>query len=334
MSPSGPLIPEARFIRPNGTEIFVVPTGALIDAKEINTTTHYYEPEHKGHLKCPHCDADVRFRNGSTSVRGSSEKGRRDHFALFPGGFHDKGCDLENNPAYRRPLIVDRTKGFRIHINTSGYSDVFNEKSGVYDGGPLTDELRLREPVSIKSANDLVKLLERGEFERIQDSIVIFRNKQLSWNDFFIRTEEGNPRVAKLVDRLEAGEGETFCAIVVSAEKGRFFSFRQRELEFDRLPILRQDDMYETVIPQVRVRNDHNTLLNAAFSMAGSYLVLAVPTSKPYDAKDERRHYLTLRLDNRDMATLFDPHKTRDIGLERRAKRQSKDGANFSPTTP
>ena len=334
MSTSGPLIPEARFVRASGREIFIVPPGTSIEPQDINTTDHYYAPEHKGHLKCPHCEADVRFREGSVSVRGSSEAGRRAHFALFPGGFHDKGCALENNPAYRRPLIIDRTKGFRIHINTSDYSDVFNDKSGVYDGAALPPELREREPVSIKSANDLVKLLERGEFDRIQDSIVIFRNKSLPWNDFFIRTEEGNPRVAALVDRLEAGEGETFCAMVLSAKQGRFFSFHQRELKFDRLPILRQDNMYEVVIPQVRIPNDHNTLLNASFSKAGSYLVLAVPTSKPYDAHNERRHYLTLRLDSRDMATPFDPRKTRDIGLERAARRSRADGADFSPASP
>ncbi len=311
-----------------------MPPGTSIAAKDSATTTHYYEPDHKGHLKCPHCEMPVRLRTGPDSVRGSSEMGRRSHFMRFPGGVHDKGCEIENNPAYRRPLIIDHTKGFRIHINTSGYSDVFNDKSGVYDGGALPPELREREPVSIKSANDLVKLLERGEFERIQDSIVIFRNKSLPWNDFFIRPAEGNPRAAKLVDRLEAGEGETFCAMILTADKGRFFSFRQRELQFKELHILRKDNLYETVIPQVRIPNDHNTLLNAAFSLAGSYLVLAVPTLKPHDRSHDRLQYLTLRLESRDMATPFDPHKTRDVGLKRQEQRQQKDGANFSPATP
>ncbi len=334
MSTSGLLIPEARFIRSNGTAVFVVPRGTPIeDARTVR-----YDPlVHKGHLKCPHCEADIRFREGSVSVRGSSEAGRRGHFALFPGGHHDAGCEVEKSPQYRRPLPIDKTKGFRIHINTSGYSDVFNEKSGVYDGGSLPPELRVREPISIKSAAELVTLLERaharGEFDRINGSIVIFRNKSLSWQEFLVRPDRtGNGRVAALVDRLESPDSPHICAIVLDNQTPKQFSWDDREIEF-RDVYMKRGHRRERARLFVSIPDARNTILNTAFSEAGSYLVLGMPTMRSYDTKKGPVHFLNIKVDRLDALTPFNPASLRKAAPEH-ADRGDKKTPDFRPPTP
>lgn len=333
------LIPEARYIAPDGKTLFVLPP----DTPWKEQSVYYNKREHTGHLLCPCCDEPVRFRHRTESTAGSSFGGRRGHFALFPGGHHRHGCEIETRKQYVRPLNVDKTRGYRIHINTRHYSDAFNDHAGVYGRGPdgrtaiLDPDFRDREIYRINSVRDLVALLGRGEIGRLNDSKLVFRNQALTWNEFFIRADRRHnrhPRFINLLNRLEgAREQETYCAMVVDTDKPLHASHKNPFLKFSDIHIARNNGLVETIRPAVHVRNADDYRLREMFYKAGTYLIMGVPRLSVFDTRFGRVHTIQIALDSQDAAIAFDIHDVARQAKARALKNEAK-GAQNSPASP
>lgn len=328
-----PLIPEARYIAPDGKTLFVLPPNTPWKEDSV----YFNEQEHRGNLLCPCCDEPVTFRHGTKSTAGSTFGGRRGHFALFPGGHHRLGCEIEASAQYQRRPSIDKSKGYRIHLNTRHYSNAFNEETGVYGRGPdgrtiiLDPDFRDREIYRLKSVHDLVTLLERGENTRLNDSKLVFRNEVLKWDEFFIRASVDNkhPRFIDLLNRLERNKKrETYCAMVVRTDKSLMASPKHPFLTFSSIPIARDNGIFESIRPEVFVRDADNYQLRSMFYKAGSYLIMGVPRHSVYDGRDGRTHTIKITLDSLDAAVRFDIRETARIAKERAAKIGDKAGEN------
>ncbi|WP_435641245.1 hypothetical protein [Micavibrio aeruginosavorus] len=202
-------IPKARAVLDDGTvEDVVLPT-SLARAEAVA-----YDPDrHKGKLHCPSCDVKLHFNRGSAVMCGGTMQGQRPHFKTNPGHAHDPACVYIVEPHDDHDSDVDRTRGFRIHLNLSALSNLFNERAHHYqraEGRKLvTHDPRLagRESLAVQTASDLVtRLLKNGDPARIRDSVVVQGKYVLPWHQFFIRhAPDGKPHVRYhgLVERLQ-----------------------------------------------------------------------------------------------------------------------------------
>jgi hypothetical protein len=308
------LMVEARSRDLNGKVFFVQAPGQPLQPGHLR----YYSQYDKDKLRCPCCEAKVIFRAEVPSVAGSTFKGRSAHFALSPGQKHDAGCEIPTRPSYERHVIPNRMKGYRIHINTLQYSELFNNESGVYGRGPngrieIRDpDMRDRERKVINTAAELVEFLKVADYKRINDSRIVFKNQPLDWDEFFVRPnqDKGHERFVELLERLEGlkkGE-ETFCAMIVRVEKGKTLNFSDRTVKGMRLPIARKSDdgVSETIAPQIFINNMNNTHLTWGFQQPGDYLVMGVPTLKTRDYHNDRMHYMGVRVENPDAVQRVD----------------------------
>lgn len=175
----------------------------------------WYGVQGKYHdLFCAHCDAPVHYSQGSQSIAGSSLNGQSPYFATDPKAQHADDCEWGLKKKVNPPRFVDKTKGYRVHINVQGYSDLFNSASGAYardaKGRIVAQEkdLKDRERVVIHNVSDFASFLQKKDMDRIAKSRVVFRNQVLDWNDFFFRY--GKPsRYKSLAEELSTRSKNT-----------------------------------------------------------------------------------------------------------------------------
>lgn len=198
-----PNISEARFIKPDGTEQIVQAGGELRSGN-----VRYDRHTHEGHLKCLCCDATARLKSGRSSQAGSSAPGTSSYFTVAR---HKKDCVEYLRHADPSTQKIDRTKGYRLHLNMSAFSDVFNDRSGVYEiseGGRITindPDLRGRESFAVNDMKELVAFMNWADPKRLADTVPIFRNKKLDWGQFFVDMSDP-AQAASLADRAKARE--------------------------------------------------------------------------------------------------------------------------------
>lgn len=212
-------ISEARLIKPNGQEI-IVQTGGPLRPGNV-----YYNTHMEGDLKCLCCDATSRHKGGQRSRGGSSGTGQHAHFAVTR---HQKDCVDYLRHADAKTQTIDRTKGYRLHLNTMDFSSVYNKRSGAYDvsqNGRITisdPDLKDRESFAVNDLKELIKFLNWADPKRLKDTVVIFKNKKLDLDEVLVDMSDPY-QVAALADRAHArrkGEVPPFALLKLDLKRG------------------------------------------------------------------------------------------------------------------
>lgn len=330
------LMAEARVRDLNGQIVYLQPPGVPL----VPGHQYFREQYDRGKTFCPCCTAEVAFRSRSVSVSGSTFRGRQGHFALMPGRKHDAECDILTRPYYERHLVPDRTKGYRIHINTREYSDLFNDAVGVYGRDAqgrvqINDpDLRDRERYVVKSADDLVRFFKTADNKRIADTKIIFRNQAISMEDFFIRQGLDNNvrRFESLLERLEGAKKgeELFCAMIVPIDKGHTITYKKPSVNGRTFKIghREESDMPESIVPSVYARNQDTTHITWGFTQPGHYLVMGIPRLSTSDGHSRRFHHISITLDDPATYTRVD---IRDILKNKKPRATAAASASPAP---
>lgn len=297
--------PEARFIKPDGMEQIVQAWGPL---REGNV--RYDKYVHKGHIKCLCCAASMRLQEGSVAAGGSSGSGRSSYFT--PVKKHEDDCIRALRRDAPEGQKIDRTKGYRIHINTREFSSEFNKRSGVYEIGNEghviginDDDLRDRETYVVKDVQDVIALMKKADGKRLVDSRVIFGNESIDWNDFCIPFDMPD-RYRKLAKRAINAKGENelpFALLEIHTTKGRVFrgfsslsnsSIPAQRIDFgrDKRGIVRE------IEPSADVKNRHNTHVMWGFQDADTYLVMGVVRHNTFEGDKRTIEYLNVSIDH------------------------------------
>jgi hypothetical protein len=285
----------ARYVDPrSGSEKIVrIPGTPLKEA-----SAYYNEAVHKGHLHCLHCDAHVRLRPASeTAISGSSLKGHGASFALVAGERHDTACKLYTAVKKLTPgrNKIDEGKGYRVHINTQEYSELYTPRDGPYSRrGAIVKindpDLVNREIYTVKSAADLVEFMAMKETHRVVESVVIFGNgKPIPWQEFFVRYSRGAPKQKRFLDlvaRLRAGGADAQIPVLMEMQIARprnihpyakNLSVLSRKIPYER----GADGKSHDIVPAVRLERDsaiHDKDVSGAFNHGARQFVLGLAT--------------------------------------------------------
>ncbi len=299
-------IPEARYIKADGLEQIIQPVGTRLRPG----SAYYNRYEHKGHIKCLCCESPMRFHEGSSVAGGSSGVGARSYFA--PVKKHDDDCIRSLHKPSPEGQKVDRTKGYRIHINTREFSSEFNKRSGVYEvnqDGYVTaindPDLKDREIYVVKDVKDVVALMVKGNPRHLKDSKVIFGNESVDWLDFCIPLNRED-RYRKLVDRAIAAKSEDelpFALLHIRTTEGRVFRGFEPQagsnIPATRIPYGRDDRGKKREIePSADVKNRHNTHVMWGFQDKGDYLVMGVVRHNTFKGDFKTIEYLNVTVDH------------------------------------
>ncbi len=285
---------RVQTVQPRGTK--------LVDGN------HYYNPHtHRALLHITEDEPVVLREPKAASRGGSSAPGLTPYF--------QRVTRSPKANKVKTPKEIDYSKGYRIHLNTSEFSDAFSELDGVYKvsrNGKLRladNDLRDREAKSIVTAEDILELMQRADPKRLRDSVVVFRNRSVTWDEFFVRPQQsvGHERFVKLLDRIDQIKqkgGEAFCAMVLRITEPYYYDFDNRAAKGTSLPITR-DENFESVTPKVFI-DSNNTYVQDAFRKAGDYLVLGIPKVWTANVRGENIHHISIRLENREAVAKID----------------------------
>ena len=272
----------ARFVDPRSGEEQTVQLGLPLQDGNIR----YEEAFHKGHLQCQFCNAAVREQGAEDSLAGSSAKGRGAFFT--PEKQHDADCALKKQTPSKKPRTkIDHTKGYRVHVDTSQFSELFNVQSGVYDvtkGGRIASvdpDLKNRESYRVKSAADFIAFIEKADPKRLNDSVIIFRNKAWKWEEVCIRYGK-EARFKEVVERAKKADPSEMPLVLMQVDhpsmrwgefKKPFTTIRSEEF----IPHGRDDRGFKRrIIPTIEVVNGSTYGLAMTFSKAGSVFVMGL----------------------------------------------------------
>jgi hypothetical protein len=96
----------------------------------------------------------------------------------------------------REPRKIDKTKGYRIHLNVREHSGILPTFAQAHAGTPMEQsrwypndpDLADRESVSVKKLDDLLTLMQTGDHDRLANAVVLMdTHTPISWKDFFVR---------------------------------------------------------------------------------------------------------------------------------------------------
>lgn len=235
--------------------------------------------------------------------------------------------------------------GYRILINTAEYSPVFNQKSGVYDvseHGRMTDPAipRKLKNKSVYSVKDIVDLIRFGDTKLLANSVVVFQNNEISWQQFCIRM--GTPsRQLDLVKRLQArkaGQEPPFALLEIRTT-GRHDPSpdwqttdpkkrgRVPRAPVDAIEIKDDNGKKVTIRYDVYIDEQRNQHTKHAILAAGSYFVLAEVRHKQHESAKGITHYLSMTVTDKDQIMPVNiENLDRDARMtpaEKRAKKES-----------
>lgn len=302
------VVPEARSRdQLSGHEIIVQPRGTRLRPGNF----YYSEHEHKGYLKCLHCEAGMQFRSGLISTAGSSAAGQGATFT--PTGGHEENCLrplYRSSPGYQK---VDRAKGYRIHLNVMSFSELFNDPAGVYEiseGGRLRirdEDIRDRERFAVSNITDIIRLMKKGDRERLMKSVVIFGNRSVDWIDFCIIQGSTSQRFIDLSKRQldpEAPHNFPFCVMEVHNPKTKHFAYfptrREKVITGENvLTKVQRRALGYDIAPSIDVRGDGKWLLEAV-AEEGHYLVMGLVRARLFRGDYKDTCYLNVTMTSRD----------------------------------
>lgn len=164
----------------------------------------------------------LRYQPARPSSGGSSGVGAGGYLAPEKPARKKKVEDAPEKPRAKPEPFT----GFRILINTADYSPVFNQKSGVFE---VSEHGRLTEPAiprklkdkTVRGVKDIIDLIRFEDTKLLANSVVIFQNNEISWQQFCIRM--GTPsRQLELVERLKQrkpGQEPAFALVEIRTTK-------------------------------------------------------------------------------------------------------------------
>jgi len=298
---------EARYVAPDGREQVVQLPGTVLRDGNVR----YDASVHKGHLHCAHCDAKVNFDPGSEVVAGGL-RGPSAHFQLNAKQKHSDDClmPLRINEG-RAAKDYDTRLGYRIHLNTRDYSELFNDAAYPYERDEnkkliLKDErLRKMEAIGVATIEDLLRVMRRGDYERLNKSVVIqCGSVPVAWPDFFIRYSRNGGaehRFIGLVESLQARRNQPVLMEIFN-EKAvymRDLFDRAQHGESKRIEYAGNDGRKHVIVPRVWLDNRNDTYVTSALSLPGAYLVLGHPRLKTVVEGGVVTHYLNVSVTDR-----------------------------------
>ncbi len=305
----------------HGQETVVV----LPDAMPFAGEARYDAKIHKGHLKCMFCDAAVHFNKGSATIAGQFDlRGASPHFHTNRGQTHGDRCQWNFGDKHESGTAVDKKAGFRLHLNTQGYTGDFNAVANpLYRREAdkrltVTEEAaRVMETRSIRGVADLVELMRLQDPLRINQSRVILNEYDVLWPDFMIRYNRSSKtptnRFMDLVDRLSASyrkrqpvlmEFNVRSGVYPRTTGGKTPAVQSQDIRWRR----EASGVTQVIRPTAYLNNRHNTGVSLAFATAGRYLVLGMARLKTVDAHDAQLHFVDIGID--------DPRQVTKISLE------------------
>lgn len=318
---------EARYFEggKEGEEDKLVVVQARVPGTELRPGNVYYEAaKHHGGLSCRFCDAAVHHSKGSRTICGDNLVGQSPHFRTNPGVEHSGDCkwperakQLENTRHY------NPEKGYKIHLNTSGFAAQFNDDAGqVYERDEdrrivtLNQDLFDREPRSIKALADLMKLIKEGNYGRLNDSVVVHHDHVLPWRDFMVRydhgRESGQKRFRALIERIRE-HGPQPCMMEFNVASGvtpdlfgHVKAVKSATIDLGT----NRNGQFEQIFPRLYVKSRFNTLVTHGFMDKGAYLVMGYANLKSYEDERSARHILSMdvtapeQFAHRDLASL------------------------------
>lgn len=295
---------KARYTDPWGkTKTVQIPKlgGTLEDGAEWYSGQGKYHP-----LFCAHCAADVHYSGGSQSIAGSSLKGQSPYFATNPGSSHADDCKWDLKKHAGAAPAIDRTKGYRVHINTQGYSDLFNNASGVYArnnaGVVITRDadLKDRERVVVHGVRDLVRFLETADPARVAQSRVVYRNNVVDWDDFFFRY--GKPRryveLAKDLSAASKNAEPRFGLFEIRTDKMYYIKgCKSFDISSDEIPtdVMDEDDRVVSIRPVIKIPARRDKVFPQFEGGAGHFLVLGQVYLNRFEGDLKTIDYLNIR---------------------------------------
>lgn len=338
---AGLTMPEARFIDPEGKTVRVQLPGTKLQAG----ATHYDEAQHKDKLLCVCCEAPVHFRRGSHTISGDNLRGPRPHFASNRRAAHADDCTVPLRlDEGRDPKTYDLTKGYRIHINTGELKEQFNVKSRPYARRPdkkimINDpELASREPFSVRSAGDFLRIMRKENKERLRKAIIVSGDAQVEWKDFFVRHaytqgKKRHPqevRFSHLVNRLTQFGNPLLVLMEFDMRKPEKNRMQALCAQPARISLGRDaQGNHHYVYQRAFIEGPQKGEIARQIGEPGTYLLLgAVRLKTEQDARSgDVIHTLTMTLKDKSQMTAADlprlaglvkdkPAKTRQLALE------------------
>lgn len=267
----------------------------------------YRAHEHKGHLICPCCPAKVNFAPARESKGGGNLSGNVAHFRTNPGQSHADDCAIGRKRELAEhdtdESAVDKTRGFRINLNTFNAETVrdlnltrrFNTASGPYERESATkvrikeqaQDLKHLESYAAEGVEDLIAFLKSKDFDRIKDSVIIHRDFVIPWKHFMLSYGGGNDRESRnakfknfasyMLDRgLKAAP--VLMEVITNKPYYRSTLKENPAVKSTSIPISRDQRTQQIswLLPRIYLDNLKTTHFDFIFDKPGKYLVLGM----------------------------------------------------------
>lgn len=319
---------KARYIDPDGREQIV--QASYQPLREGNV--YYNKDLHKGHLKCLFCDAAVKHREGNAAICGSNFNGGRDHFCINAKQNHEDHCEWpESSQSQSHDSHYDDSRGYKIHLNVTGFMEQFNAESGrLYSRGAdgkiiINDpDLKGRRPESVNSIEDIVRLIKRGDFDRLNKSVVVYHEHVLPWESFFIRYSRNSKgqhdRFVDLIERLEQKKSQP-CLMEFNLKSGIWSQSGSSQAPCARSNAIfygRDDGGHKHfILPRVYLDNYD---VSHAMEEAGHYLVLGNARGRVVENAGSVAHFINISVTDRRQVVAANVNELAHRALERYKK--------------
>ncbi len=261
-----------------------------------------------GRLVCSHCDTAIKHVKEKKSIAGGSLRERHEHFETVRGEKHADDCAWGIKPHHQKRLMVDKTKGYRIHLNLPHFSEEFNEAANgayrrkrgfIYE---LADDLKDRERVVVESARELQDFMEKADKSRLNSSMVVASNRAISWEDFYIT--KGNVHAMKRLLARASNRDEkasAFCMIEIETDRSYYILGERGKKLNPQITHLREKDLRgkkQRIDVSVNFHEaiaQHDAGAQVAFSgFERHYLVLGRVSHRRFEGDYVTIHYLNL----------------------------------------
>lgn len=327
-------IPEARFVKPDGTTQLVQPVLEGSGAYLRPGRTFYDASQHKHKLLCPYCNLRVDFNKGSGAIIcGTQLEGTRAHFKKAPWQEHEPTCKLPKT-AGSSDSVIDPNAPYRIHLNMllGGRADLEHPVYERAQGGKVIardprlkpEEVivpgdspgksktikRYKESVPVKSVHDLIDLMRRGDFARLRGALVV-HNTIVPWTDFAILNES---RLKSLMDRLRNGASHPVLLHVGLSAPAKGLYAEGQKLFYER-----DQKGARFIIPRIYMDGPRTA---DSFPAQGHYLVVGMARAR-FNEKGGAC-FLNISIKSPDQVTSYSPG---DLIAEARARAEKRQTA-------
>ncbi len=314
---------KARYVNPRTGEVSIVQA----HGRKLEEGSSYYMPAaHKGHLKCFHCDAKVHHRDGPVALGGNSADGHDNHFATNPKQKHGDECEWEFPEPWESTTEKDKNLGWTINLNVPFFhKESVQTVGGVWGrvaGSPLirakTPQLRAQETKSVGSADDLIRIIQNADTDRLARSLVSFRNQPLKWSEFCLRRDTPLrylDRIQKMQRKVSDGAKapETFGLFEVKTVDKYYFPPRGKKSDrkINAMAVNLKEKDYrrkpQNVIVSLDLSECHDSRATVAFQGSDrSFMILGNAVYTRHQANNFTTHYFNIKITSVDQIAVVD----------------------------